>query len=75
MAQPAVDWTALLPAKPLLRVQEVAATLNCSVDHVYRLLATGQIQAAVDLRRLTARRTFLRILRESVLAFLQAGRI
>lgn len=68
---PAFDWQTLVPAKNLLRVQEVARMLSCSVDHVYNLLEEGALKVAVDIRTQGARRSCPRVLRASVLEFLQ----
>jgi len=65
------DWQSLVPAKNLLRVQEVAHMLSCSVDHVYNLLEEGALKVAVDIRTQGARRSCPRVLRASVLEFLQ----
>jgi len=65
------DWQTLVPAKNLLRVQEVAHMLSCSVDHVYNLLEEGALKVAVDIRTQGARRSCPRVLRGSVLEFLQ----
>jgi hypothetical protein len=65
------DWQSLVPAKNLLRVQEVAHMLSCSVDHVYNLLDEGALKVAVDIRTQGARRSCPRVLRASVLEFLQ----
>lgn len=65
------DWQSLVPAKSLLRVQEVAHMLSCSVDHVYNLLEEGALKVAVDIRTQGARRSCPRVLRASVLDFLQ----
>ncbi len=68
---PDFDWQSLVPAKNLLRVQEVAHMLSCSVDHVYNLLEEGALKVAVDIRTQGARRSCPRVLRASVLEFLQ----
>ncbi len=65
------NWEALLPQKRLLRVQEVARFLDCSVDHVYNLLDEGALRVAVDIRTSAARRGCARVLRDSVLEFLR----
>lgn len=45
--------------------------LSCSVDHVYNLLEEGALKVAVDIRTQGARRSCPRVLRASVLEFLQ----
>ncbi len=71
-AQPTdIDWAALLPAKPFLRVYEVAHMLDCSVDHIYRMLQSGDLLGGIDLRSPKAHRASPRVLRTSVLRFLQ----
>jgi excisionase family DNA binding protein len=69
-----VDWESILPSKKLLRVQEVASTLNCSMDHVYHLIAEGALATVVDLRSRSAQRSCPRISRDSVLEFLERNR-
>jgi len=62
-----------IPAKPRLRIDEVCTALECERDHVYRLIYDGTLDA-VNIARDVNTRPLYRVLRYSVIAFLEARR-
>jgi hypothetical protein len=62
-----------IPAKPTLRPDEVKQLLGCSEVHVRHLVEEGSI-AAVDIRSAVCRKPSLRILRSSLVAFIEKRR-
>lgn len=58
------DWE-IGHARPWLKVSEIMRPLKCSKEHVVNLIASGEIDAAIDIRADGASRPAYRILRAS----------
>ena len=62
-----------IPLKPRMRIDEVCRALNCERDHVYRMIYDGTLDA-VNIARDVNTRPLYRVLRYSVIDFLERRR-
>jgi excisionase family DNA binding protein len=59
-----------IPNKPTLRIDEAMKALMCSRNHVYHLIEDGSLNA-LDVRRKDVTKPAFRILRESLVRFIE----
>lgn len=62
-----------IPHKPRLRIDEVCAALDCERTHIYRMIYDGTLDA-VNIARDKHTRPLYRVLRYSVIEFLERSR-
>jgi len=71
--EPEFDFeNGLPPGREFFRLNELALLWRCHPTHVQRLIDSGELAVAVDLRSTGASKAMQRVTRDSVVRFLRA---